>query len=484
MVAKKRTGWIKWIVLLLVIAAVGFGWRWYSGRADDDNPGYRTATVARGDLTQSVTANGQITPVKNVQVGSQISGIIKDLFVDFNAQVTNGQVIAQIDPSTYQQNLGLADAELANSKAMLEYAQINHRRTKELRAGELVAAADLDKTLADLHQAEAGVKMREAAVNKAKVDLERTTIYAPIDGVVISRNVDVGQTVAASFTAPTLFVIANDLTKMQIEAAVSEADVGGIDVGQKVEFSVDAFPGRIFNGSVMQVRYAPVTNQNVVTYTTIVEVSNPDLKLRPGMTATASIIIAQRRDALKVSNAALRFRPPETAKLTGATNNAVGRRGPATTDSRTGSGKSVAVAGRPSGGSGGYGAGGGSGGGNRDEMRQRYQNMSPEERAAMRARFSSREGARASSGEESPIRTVYVIEEAAPDPKAEPTLKAVTVRVGISDGKDSEVLEGLKEGDVVASGVNTPAVATANMPGRPGAGPIGSPFGGGGFRPR
>src|SRR6185503_1780116 len=181
--------------------------------------------------------------------------------------------------------------------------------TKDLLASDLVAAADLDKTLADLHQAEAVLKMREAAVNKTKVDLERTTIYAPIDGMVISRNVDVGQTVAASFTAPTLFVIANDLTKMQIEAAVSEADVGGIEMGQQVDFSVDAFPGRTFHGSVSQVRYAPVTNQNVVTYTTIVDVSNPDMKLRPGMTATASIISAKRSSVLKIANAALRFRP-------------------------------------------------------------------------------------------------------------------------------------------------------------------------------
>src|SRR4051794_30904832 len=307
-----KKGWVKWIVALLAFTAAGAGWYWYSEHNGESETDYRTATVTRGDLTQSVTANGQINPVKNVQVGSQISGIIKDLYVDFNAQVTNGQLVAQIDPSTYQQNLTLAEAELANAKAGLEYADINFGRTKELRASDLVAVADYDKALADLHQAQAVVQTREASVRKAKVDLERTTIYAPIDGMVISRNVDVGQTVAANFTAPTLFVVANDLTKMQIEAAVSEADVGGIEVGQQVDFSVDAFPGRTFRGSVSQVRYAPVTNQNVVTYTSSVDVSNPDLKLRPGMTATASIITAQRNQALKIPNAALRFRPPET----------------------------------------------------------------------------------------------------------------------------------------------------------------------------
>ena len=466
MAAQKRRAWVKWIVLLLVVAAGGAGWRWYAERPDDDVD-YRTATISRGDLTQSVTANGQINPVKNVQVGSQISGIVKDLYVDFNSPVTNGQIVAQIDPSTYQQNLGVAEAELANAKAMLEYAEINNRRTKDLRASDLVAAAELDKTLADLHQAQATLKMREAAVNKAKVDLERTTIYAPIDGVVISRNVDVGQTVAASFTAPTLFIIANDLTKMQIEAAVSEADVGAVEVGQKVDFSVDAFPTRTFHGEVKQVRYAAVTNQNVVTYTTIVEVSNPDLKLRPGMTATAAIISAQRKGVIKVPNAALRFRPTETTGAKGT--NAPSRRD--SSNSPTASGGPNTSANRSGG------PGGGGGGGNREAFRQRMQNMSPEERAAMRARFGGRDNAR--SGQESPIRTVYVMEKPATS-NTKAVLKPVTVKVGITDGKDTEILEGLNEGDVVVTGVNTPAVAATGPPGGPGR----SPFGGGGFRPR
>lgn len=460
--------WLKWVLALLAIAAAGAGWRWYADRPDDSDVEYRKSPVAKGDIVQSVTANGQITPVKNVQVGSQISGIIKDLYVDFNDRVTNGQVVAQIDPSTYQQNMTLAEAELANAKATLEFAELNYKRNKGL--GELVSANDLDKSLADLHQAQAIVRTREASVNKAKVDLERTTIYAPIDGVVISRNVDVGQTVAASFTAPTLFVIANDLAKMQIEAAVSEADVGGIDVGQQVDFSVDAFPGRTFHGEVKQVRYMPVTNQNVVTYTTIVEVSNPDLKLRPGMTATASVITAQRNQALKIPNAALRFRPPETiAAATGTNGQAAAGSAPRNGGDRMASG-------------GGSGGGRGERGGG-EGLRERMQNMSPEERAAMRARFAGANAARRPPSEASVIRTVYVMQDAKDGKK--PALKPVKVKIGISDGKDTEVLEGLNEGDVVVIGVNTPALA-ANNPNTarpPGGGPFGAPFGGG-FRPR
>jgi len=473
MAAKRKKTWFKWVLALVAIAAAGAGWRWYADRPDDSDLEYRKSPVAKGDIVQSVTANGQITPVKNVQVGSQISGIIKELYADFNQRVTNGQVVAQIDPSTYQQNLEQAEAELANAKATLEFAELNYKRNKGL--GELVSANDLDRSLAELHQAQAVVRTRAASVNKAKVDLERTTIYAPIDGVVISRNVDVGQTVAASFTAPTLFVVANDLSKMQIEAAVSEADVGGIDVGQQVDFNVDAFPGRTFRGEVKQVRFAAVTNQNVVTYTTIVEVSNPDLKLRPGMTATASVITAQRNQALKIPNAALRFRPPEAIAAATGTNQAAAGSAPKNGGDRMASG------GGSGGGREGRGGGGGAGG---DGWRERAQNMSPEERAAMRQRFAGANAARRPpSGEASVVRTVYVMEDAKTGKK--PVLKPVKVKIGISDGKDTEVLEGLNEGDVVVLGVNTPALAAnQNNTRPPGSGPLGgNPFGGG-FRPR
>jgi HlyD family secretion protein len=308
--------------MLLLVCAAGAGgwWWWHSRRAAENALDYRTAGISRGDIVQSVTANGQINPVKQVQVGSQISGIINEILADFNSQVTNGQVIAQIDPSTYQQLVVQSEADLANGQAGLELAQVTYDRNQELRKNELISKSDFDKSRADLHQADAVVKTREALLRKVKVDLERATIYAPIDGVVISRNVDVGQTVAASFNTPTLFLIANDLRKMQIEAMVSEADVGGVEVGQRVNFTVDAFPTRQFRGQVKQVRYAPITNQNVVNYTTIVEVDNSDLKLRPGMTANATVVTAQRSAALRIPNAALRFRPPDNAAAKGATN--------------------------------------------------------------------------------------------------------------------------------------------------------------------
>jgi HlyD family secretion protein len=475
MTAKKRSGWGKWVILLLLVGGGVGAWFWYSRQPQDNDADYKTAVVARGDITQSVTANGQLSAVKNVTVGSQVSGIITALGADFNSQVTNGQVVAQIDPSTYIQNITQTEAELANSKAGLELAELNLRRASELRTNQLIAASEYDKTLVELHQAEAAVKIREAAVKKSKVDLERTTIYAPIDGVVISRAVDVGQTVAASFNAPTLFNIANDLRNMRIEAMVSEADVGGVQEGQRVNFTVDAYFGRTFRGEVTQVRFAPVTNQNVVSYTAVVDVNNDELKLRPGMTANASIITAQKRDVLKIPNGALRFRPSESATVVGMTNSPggggtnrlEGRRGPS--------------------GSGGPGDGEGGERPNREEMRRRFENMTPEEREEMRNRMRARSGGageagRFRGGSESPTRTVYLLEKSAAGGKEKTVLRAVQVKVGIADASHTEVLEGLNEGDVVVAGLNLPAPQpTAVGPSR---GPMGSPFGGGGFRPR
>src|SRR5689334_15509717 len=256
--ARNKRGWVKWLVIFILLGAVGYaGWQWYGKREKDSPIEYKTAPVARGDVIQQVTANGQISPVKNVTVGTQVSGIVKDLYVDFNSRVTNGQLIARIDPSTYEQNLEQAEAELANAKAGLEYAQLSYKRAKQLTAAKLSPESDYDKAAVDLHQAEANVRTHEAAVRRSKVDLERTTIFAPIDGMVITRAVDIGQTVAASFNTPTLFNIANDLSKMQIDAMVSEADVGGVEEDQGVTFTVDAFPQRKFRGSVKQVRFAP-----------------------------------------------------------------------------------------------------------------------------------------------------------------------------------------------------------------------------------
>lgn len=497
---KRKSAWPKWVFIIVLLAALGGGGYWFSTRAGNKPVEYRTTKVARGDVIQSVTANGQLTAVKNVQVGSQISGIITEINADFNSKVKKDEVIAKIDPSTYERNLAQTDAELSNSQAGLELAQFNFKRSKELFASKLISETEYTQAEVALHQAEAVVKMRQANVERAKVDLERTVISAPIDGIVISRNIEVGQTVAASFSTPTLFLLANDLTKMQIEAAVSEADVGGVEDGQPVNFTVEAYT-RQFRGQVKQIRYAPITNQNVVTYTAIVEVDNPDLKLRPGMTATASIITAQKKGALRIPNAAFRFRPtedqaakspasviPSGAGSTNKTTNAVAA--------------NIATegpwAGLPT----------PPGRGASQEDRQKYEaSLTPEQleqyrqrREQMMARFAQGgggrgfgEGGRGGGGggglggfggaqrasQEGPrTQTVYLLEkDKAATGQEKDVLKPVTIKTGITDGSNTEVLEGLKEGDVIVTGVVSTEPMAAGFP--PGGGR--GPFGGGGF---
>ena len=302
---KRFFPWLVVIIGLLVIAFVVRQFR-NNGAAT-----YQTATVTRGPITQAVTATGTLNPVVNVQVGSQVSGNISKLFVDFNSQVKAGEVVAQIDPALFQATVTQAEGDLANAQAALELARVNAKRTEDLFARKTSSQADLDQAVANLHQGEASVKIKQGALDKAKADLEHCTITSPIDGVVISRSVDVGQTVAASLQAPVIFQIANDLTKMQIDSNVAEADVGVVQVAQDVDFTVDAFPAQTFHGKVVQVRNAPITVQNVVTYDTVIGVSNPDLKLKPGMTANVSIIIARKDNVLQIKNAALRYRPAE-----------------------------------------------------------------------------------------------------------------------------------------------------------------------------
>lgn len=462
---------------MLLVGGVVAGAFYYFKAPKTETVDYKAVALTRGELTQAVTANGGLSPVKNVAVGSQISGTIKEIKADFNSRVNAGDIIAQIDSATYEQSVDQAEAELANAKASLELTELNNKRAVELRKNDLIAASEAEKTLADLHQAQAVVRLREASLKKAKVDLERATIYAPISGIVISRNVDVGQTVAASFNTPTLFQIANDLAKMQIDAMVSEADVGGIEEGQSVEFTVDAFPGRPFQGTVKQVRYAPTTNQNVVTYTTVVEVDNSDLKLRPGMTASASIVTARRSNVLKLPNGALRFRPPEKESTQPATNSPARTRRE-TNRTETPNSSAVEKGFSPPAES-----------GSREEMRRRFENMSPEQRQAMREKMRARVGdggpsaggaMRRAAGEAS-TRTIYIIgKTVSPTGKEISVPKPISVKLGISDGLYTEVLEGLKEGDMVITGINQtgPAkVAGAQTP-------TSSPFGGGGFRPR
>src|SRR5213075_374650 len=274
-------------IVLLIVAFFVFSRFGRSSAAQ-----FQTATVTRGPITQTVTATGTLNPVVNVQVGSQVSGNIQKLFADFNSKVKAGDVVAQIDPALFQATVTQAEGDLASSQAARDLAKVNAMRTQDLFARKTSSQADLDQAMANLHQAEANVKIKQGVLDKAKVDLEHCTITSPVDGTVISRNVDVGQTVAASLQAPVIFVIANDLTKMQIDSNVAEADVGMITIDQKVDFTVDAFPSRIFHGRVAQVRNAPITVQNVVTYDTVIGVSNPDMKLKPGMTANVSIVAA------------------------------------------------------------------------------------------------------------------------------------------------------------------------------------------------
>jgi HlyD family secretion protein len=274
---------------------------------------FQTATVTRGPITQLVTATGTLNPVTNVQVGSQVSGNIQKLFADFNSEVKAGQTVAQIDPALFQAAVTQAEGDLATAQAALELAKVNAARTQKLFTEKNSSQQDVDSAVATLHQAEGNVKIKQGALDKAKADLEHCTITSPVDGVVISRSVDVGQTVAASLQAPVIFQIANDLTKMQIDSNVAEADVGVVEVGQDVDFTVDAFPTRTFHGKVVQVRNAPITVQNVVTYDTVIGVENKDLKLKPGMTANVSIIIAYKDSVLQLKNAALRYRPPDAA---------------------------------------------------------------------------------------------------------------------------------------------------------------------------
>ncbi len=318
-----RRGGLIFVVLVLALAIGGYVF--FNGERKAPIR-YRLATVERGSVISLVTATGTINPVVSVQVGTQVSGMIKSLHADFNSVVKAGEIVATIDPEPFRarrdqaaSNLEMAKANL--SRARTEQAQRNREleRTKSLLAQQFVSQNDVDvaKTNAQgadaqVNVAMAQVKQAEASLNAAELDLKYTTIRSPVNGIVVARNVEVGQTVAASFATPNLFLIANDLTKMQVDTNVSESDIGGITEGKEATFTVDAYPGIPFTGTIRQVRLAPINVQNVVTYNVVVGVDNKDLRLKPGMTANVSIVVAQQEDVLKVPNAALRFTPPKS----------------------------------------------------------------------------------------------------------------------------------------------------------------------------
>jgi HlyD family secretion protein len=391
---------------------------------------YATASADRGDVRETIGATGTLQAVVTVQVGSQVSGIIEELKADFNSVVKAGQVIARLDPSTFaartaqaQANLAAARANTERARATVEDAKQKYDRARELAAQSLLPASDLETArttyegaLAAVKASEAAVMQAAAALKQAQVDLRHTIIEAPIDGVVIARNVDVGQTVAASLQAPVLFVIANDLARMQVNASIDEADVGRLKTGQDATFRVDAYPDRTFRGRVEQVRLQPTTTQNVVTYSAIVNVDNPELLLKPGMTASVSIIVERREGVVRVPAAALRFRPPVADGASAAR---------------------VEREGRPSGATGGAGGGGGTGPGG--------------------ARGGDR--ARPPSAERGRPATVYTLGPKGPEP--------MKISVGASDGQFVEVKEGLAEGTRVIIGVEGEAGA-ATRPGQTG----------------
>jgi HlyD family secretion protein len=284
---------------------------------------YTTVAVARGAITRTVTATGTVNPELTIIVGTYVSGVIQELYCDFNTQVKKGQPCAKIDPRPYQTlvdqakaNLAVARAQLEKDKASLAYAQRSYERAARLVQTNVVSQDAFDNAKSTFEQAqaqitfdEATIQQRQAMLDAAQVNLDYTNIISPVDGTVVSRNMTIGQTVAASFQTPTLFLIATDLTRMQVDTNVSESDIGGIEHGDKASFTVDAFPKRMFQGSVSQIRQSPQTVQNVVTYDVVVSVDNSDLALKPGMTAATRLVTDQRGDALRVPNQALRYVP-------------------------------------------------------------------------------------------------------------------------------------------------------------------------------
>lgn len=308
----------RWSVLWLLAAILATSSvAYFAGRGQQSKARstYRTETVTHGDLAQTVSANGTLNPVVLVNVGTQISGRILRLHADFNDHVTAGQVLAELDPRLIEAQLRQGRAAVASARADLRLAESEEKRARALVAKNFLSASDLDKASKTVDVARAALETAQARVAYEETNLHYSIIRSPVSGVVISRNVDVGQTVAATFQTPVLYQIAQDLTQMQIDTNLAEADVGGVRVGQGVTFTVDAYPDKTFSGSVKQIRLNPTVQQNVVTYDVVVAVANPERLLLPGMTAVVSIRVAERTGVLRIPLAALRYRPPEDGPL-------------------------------------------------------------------------------------------------------------------------------------------------------------------------
>jgi HlyD family secretion protein len=446
------------IALGLVLVAGVAVWMRFQKVRDSKQVRYDTAKVDRGRIVARVTASGALSAIVTVQVGTQVSGTIAALHADFNSTVKKGQLVTKIDPRLFEAavqqaraNVIAAQGNFAKVKAQAVDSDRQAKRSKELAARQLIAQADYETAQATADANRAGVdaavgtvEQAKAQLHQAEVNLAYTDIRSPTNGTVISRNVDVGQTVAASLQAPTLFLIAEDLQKMQVDTSVAEADIGKLTPGMRASFSVDAYPTERFVGKVRQVRNAPQTLQNVVTYDAVIDVDNSELKLRPGMTANCTFIWAQRDEALRVPNAAMRFRPPTelqaklspTPKAEGAALGGPGGRAEAPKSPATAPGGGAVAPGERWPGGGGPGSGGG-----------------------------RRQGGGPAPG--SDRRTVWVLRDGKP--------QQVNVHIGVSDGSLTEVVEGdLKEGDAVITDVTVGDARPASTQ-QPGAGQGGFP---------
>ena len=493
------------IFLTLLIAGGGYGAWYYFGAKSDKAPEFQTTKVTRGDITQTVTATGDLQPVVTVDIGAQVSGQIKEVFVDFNSKVKAGDILARIDEATPTQRLKQSEADLESTKASNRLLQLGAERTRELSGKKLVSQSELDNAEAQLAQSNATMLTRTAAVENAKLDLSRCTIVAPIDGMVLDRKTDKGRTVNASMNAPVLFTLVNDLTKMQINAAVAEADIGSIAEGQEVKFTVDAFPNRTFTGNVRMVRNAASVSQSVVSYATIIDVGNEDSKLKPGMTANVSIIVQQRPNILRIANGALRVRVPQEVLAAAPAATPVATKSDGKGAEKTGSASTMTddermtatmaimreigfERGTPA---------------SADQIEKakklaKDKGLDPDLIAARLATPGSRKGTKGSEsgrggssaggggrpagpggdrGFNSTVvtRSLYkFVDPAAADKDKKVT--QVTAKLGVSDGFTTEVLEGLTEGDTIITGVIMPGAS----PAAPGAAPGGAsnPFSG------
>ncbi|MBE2211217.1 MAG: efflux RND transporter periplasmic adaptor subunit [Xanthomonadaceae bacterium] len=515
--SRRRPAWLLPAVIGLIVL-IGAGWWWTQRKSADAGSGYRTTPIERGDIRVAISATGTLSAISTVTVGSQISGQVTEVLVDFNDHVKRGEVLATIDPSTYQAQIEQGSAQIASAQAQLRQAQatlrnaqLDYSRKSDLARQQLIARSDLDlartaldQAQAQVNSAQAQIRQQTASTQTTRVNLQRTVIRSPVDGVVLTRSIEAGQTVAASLQAPELFTIAEDLSKMKIELAVDESDIGQVKAGQAVSFTADAFPDRQFKGVVEQVRLSATTANNVVTYPVVVTVDNTDGTLLPGLTVNAEIEVSKRSNILKVANAALRFKPTEEEAQ--AMMAAAGESGPPAGGQRGGisedlpaiaaqlkldaaqqaafdqsletmkaqqaermaaarSAASQQQGNRVMGGGGGGGMrvmtmGGSGGGAIQAQMRNRMRDRFQQQFADFRGTLNDAQRAQWDSAVDALINAnrapLYLLVEGKP--------KMVMVRVGASDGTATEIAGNIKAGDEAITGARAASSGAASTP--------------------